>query len=477
MKSLRARLLVGMIGSLALLLLAFGLLIDALIEYTLIREFDFYLETVARTLIAAVDVGGDRFDVKLVPEAFPDIQQVEGELFSQYWRDDGTTLAKSRNLAQGDLPRLSGEGGHLQTQPLVLPNGRNARAAGLRFPVELKKSPPEISRNSPEAMTFLSLVVARDTTDLESHVRQLRGILVVAGAAAMSVGAIVAFLVIRRSLIPLYGIAGEIAAIRPDELSTRIRSAQLPTEVAPIVQRLNEMLHRLDEAFARERSLTADVAHELRTPVAGILTTAGVALSTHRSVEDCREALQDILDVARHMRSMIENLLTLARLDVQSPRFAYSEILVRDLVDRCWRGNCEKATARHVAFENRVPPGLNCISDTGALTVIMSNLLENAAEYANESGEMSVDATALGETIELRVTNSGCTLTEQQLACVFDRFWRADTSRSSANLHVGLGLALVRRLATSLRGRVWAESRDGNFIARLQLPAGERASA
>ena len=107
----------------------------------------------------------------------------------------------------------------------------------------------------------------------------------------------------------------------------------------------------------------------------------------------------------------------------------------------------------------------------------MSNLLENAAEYANESGEMSVDATALGETIELRVTNSGCTLTEQQLACVFDRFWRADTSRSSANLHVGLGLALVRRLATSLRGRVWAESRHGNFIARLQLPAGERASA
>ena len=110
MKSLRARLLVAMIGSFTLLLVAFGVFIDASIEYVLVREFDFYLETVARTLAAAVETDGTRLPVKLVPEALPDIPQVEGELFSQYWKGDGRVLARSSNLASGSLPRFHGKG-------------------------------------------------------------------------------------------------------------------------------------------------------------------------------------------------------------------------------------------------------------------------------------------------------------------------------------------------------------------------------
>ena len=283
MKSLRTRLLVGMIGSFALLLVAFGLVIDALIEYTLVREFDFYLETVARTLAAAAQIGGDRIEVKLVPEALPDIQQVEGELFSQYWKDDGTVLARSGNLEGHSLPRFSGEDGHPQVQPFVLPDGRKARAAGMRFPVPGGVPSPEGSPGSGGGDEHLTLVVARDTTDLESHVRQLRWLLLAAGAATMTVGAAVSVVVIRRSLRPLHHVAAHIAAIKEEDLGTRIPSATLPEEVIPLVQRLNELLHRLDEAFARERSLTADIAHELRTPVAGILSTAGVTLSADRA--------------------------------------------------------------------------------------------------------------------------------------------------------------------------------------------------
>jgi two-component system sensor histidine kinase BaeS len=109
------------------------------------------------------------------------------------------------------------------------------------------------------------------------------------------------------------------------------------------------------------------------------------------------------------------------------------------------------------------------------LAVIIANLLENAAEYSDESGRIVVDAVALNETVELTLTNLGCTLTDQQLECGFERFWRADTSRSNVHRHVGLGLALVRRLATCLEGRAWAETRDGNFTVRLQLPGSERA--
>lgn len=468
MKSLRTRSLVGMIGSFALLLVAFGLAIDALIEYTLVREFDFYVETVARTLAAAVQVSGERFEVKLVPEALPDIQQVEGELFSQYWKDDGATLAKSRNLADHNLPQFSGEDLHPQVQAIVLPDGRKARAAGLRFPVRSGVPIPEGSPGS-GGDEHLTLVVARDTTDLESHVRELRWLLLAAGAATMTVGAVVSVVVIRRSLRPLHYVAASIATIKEDDLSARIPATTMPEEIVPLVERLNELLHRLDEAFARERSLTADIAHELRTPVAGILSTAGVAISADRAPAEYREALEDVREIARQMRSMIENLLTLARLDSQPAQFQLEPIELAEMVEQCWRGCKDKAAGRGLTFESAVPDDLSCTSDRSALSIVFANLLDNAVEYANDNGRIEVAACKTDGIVEIEVANTGCQLTEEQVAHIFDRFWRADPSRKDASLHVGLGLALVHRIITSLGGTVEASATNGKFTVTICL--------
>jgi two-component system sensor histidine kinase QseC len=471
MKSLRARLLVGMIGSFALLLVVFGLVIDAAIEYMLVREFDFYLETVVRTLAAAVEPNGARIEVKLVPEALPDIPQVEGELFSQYWIEDGVVLAKSANLAQGDLPRFAGPVGRPLVQPLTLPDGRPARAAGLRFPVNRRLATSE------GAMTAgfgsgadLTLVVARDTTDLASHVRQLRWLLLAAGAGTMTAGAFVSWLVIQRSLRPLDRLAATIATIREDDLSARLPATTRPQELAPLVERLNELLQRLDDAFARERSLTADIAHELRTPVAGILSTAGVTLTADRSPEQYREALADVRSIARQMRIMIDNLLMLARLDAQAARFRLEPVPIRELVEAGWRPCEDKATARGLSYDNRVSSDLVWDTDRNSLAIVFANLLDNAVEYANETGRIWVTADRREDAMEVEVVNTGCQLTEDQVTHVFDRFWRADASRKDASLHVGLGLPLVRRLVTALGGAVSAEAARGLFTVRIRLP-------
>ncbi len=458
MKSLRTRLLVGMIGSFALLLLVFGLVIDASIEYMLVREFDFYLETVGRTLAAAVDHGRAGIRVKLVPEALPDIQQVEGELFSQYWTDDGAVLAKSTNLSSNNLPRFHAAAGQPQIRTFVLPDGRHARAAGMRFPL-------------PGDRRHLTVVVARDTSDLESHVWELRWLLLAAGAGTMAVGAVVSVGVIRRSLMPLGRLASAIAAIREEDLAARIPADKMPDEMVPVVQRLNELLGRLEQAFVRERSLTADIAHELRTPVGGILSTAGVALTSDRAPAEYQEALEDVRGIARRMRSMIESLLMLARLDFQAAGFQQERIHLRDLVSSCWQRFHNIAAARGLVFENHVPDDVSLLSDPDALSIVFSNLLENAAEYSNECGTVRVNARNADGAVELEVANTGCTLSEEQVAHVFDRFWRADPSRKDSSSHAGLGLALVRRIATSLGGTASAEGNDDEFTVRLRLPA------
>jgi heavy metal sensor kinase len=478
MKSLRARLLVGMIGSLVLLLFVFGLVIDAAIEYMLVREFDFYLETVARTLAAAVETDGTHVEVKLVPEALPDIQQAEGELFSQYWTEDGAVLAKSANLAHGDLPRFAGPIGQPQVQPLTLPDGRRARGAGLRFPINRRPRAPERSLSVPPGRdAYLTLVVARDTTDLASHVRQLRGLLLAAGAGAMTAGAFVSWVVIQHSLRPLHRLAAAIAAIREDDLSARLPAATRPREIAPLVERLNELLERLEDAFARQRTLTADIAHELRTPVAGILSTAGVILTTDRSTAEYREALEDVRSIARRMRIMTDNLLMLARLDSQPAPLQREPVPIRELVEWGWHACHEKAMIRRLSFQNAVSGALVWETDRNALAMIMANLLDNAVEYANESGRIRVTANRSTDAVAIVVANTGCELTQDQIARVFDRFWRADAARKDASLHVGLGLALVRRLVTSLGGTANAAAAEGEFSVCIRLPSIERRAA
>jgi two-component system heavy metal sensor histidine kinase CusS len=259
-------------------------------------------------------------------------------------------------------------------------------------------------------------------------------------------------------------------------LSARVPTATLPEEIVPLVQRLNEFLHRLDEAFARERSLTADIAHELRTPVAGILSTAGVTLSADRAPAEYQEALEDVRGIARRMRSMIENLLTLARLDFQPAQFQFEPVNLREMIENGWRGYQEKAAGRGLAFENAVPGDLCSRSDRNALSIVFVNLLENAVEYANANGRIGVTARRADGVVEVEVRNTGCQLTAQQATHVFDRFWRADPSRKDANLHVGLGLALVRRIMTSLGGAVEATAAGGEFAVQVSIPAARKAS-
>jgi len=479
MNSLRARLLVGMIGSFALLLAVFGLVLDRVIEFTLVREFDFYLQTLAETLAAAAEADGKHVTVKLVPESLLGLAHVEGELFSQYWTADGAVLARSQNLGGRDLPHSPREAGSTDDRSGVLPfklwDGRGGRVAQLRFRPNARPV-AETSPSLPGTGGSLTVAVARDTTDLESHIRQLRGLLLAAGIGAMGVGAVVSVIVIRRSLQPLSEVAAGIAAIGSDELSTRLSAAALPEEIVPLVCRLNELLQRLEGAFVRERSLTADVAHELRTPLAGILATVGVTLSADRTAAEYQEAFEDVRGIARQMRAMIENLLTLARLDAGQAPAPQETVELHEMVARIWR-SCEPlAAARGLVFVNEVPDGLCCLADRTALGVLLSNLLENAVQYADDRGRIWVSVQRANGTASFVVANSGCTLTGDQVARVFDRFWRADAARREASLHVGLGLALVRRIAESWGGTAMATvDGEGTFQVQVAWPSHDRS--
>lgn len=151
-------------------------------------------------------------------------------------------------------------------------------------------------------------MVAKETKPIRNDLRTLAWILAGTTAAGASVAATLAWLVVSRALVPVRQLSREIAGIKPSELGQRVEVAGLPSEVQPVAERLNEMLGRLAIAFERERAFTADAAHELRTPLAGIRSIAEVAVSSPQSVEESGRDFREIVQVTTGMQAMVEKV-------------------------------------------------------------------------------------------------------------------------------------------------------------------------
>ena len=352
-------------------------------------------------------------------------------------------------------------------------NGQPQRTVGFKFIPRLSDSDrvtdPQLTKEQ-----ALTLVVARDASGLHRQLHLLQWLLLITSGATMALSVFVAALVVRRGLEPLNSIANEIAAIKEDNLAARIKTTSVPAEIIPIKNRLNDLLSRLEDAFKRERRFTADVAHELRTPLAGIRSTIEVTLTRARHQDEYKRVLCDCQAIVENMQTMVNNLLMLARLDAQQISFHSEQIRLAEMVNSCWRSLCDKALVRENGFENRIPVEMTCDSDPEHLSMVFMNLLDNAVEYTNNGGQIWATGRQADDSIEITVANTGCTLTSEQAAQVFDCFWRGDSSRKDAGVHCGLGLALVQRIVRALGGYTIVDVQNsGIFTIRLALPRGQ----
>ena len=327
----------------------------------------------------------------------------------------------------------------------------------------------------------LDVVVAAGTAEIEKQLSFLAVLFVVTGLATMAVSGAVAWLVVSRGLRPLDEVAETMAGLDETGLKQRVANDGVPREIEPVVRQLNGLLERLDEAFERERTLTADVAHELRTPVAEIRTIAEITLNRLRDPEEYRRAHAETLDAVRTLQGMIETLLVLARLEAGQLQPRFCAVPLQPLLAQHWAQVGSGAEARGVSFEHFCPSDVVLSADPSLLDVVLSNVLANAATYASDGGSISVEVRPSEAHCQVRISNTGSVVNRSEVARVFDRFWRADPSRGSAGRNCGLGLSLVRRAMEVMGGQAEAGiGQDDCFTLSLtfqtpaQPPAGPR---
>jgi two-component system sensor histidine kinase QseC len=288
---------------------------------------------------------------------------------------------------------------------------------------------------------------------------------------------LIVILAVQRSLQPLTAMAKEAASDPAVTSGQRFAVAGMPNELAPICRYLNELVGRLQTAFERERRFTADVAHELRTPIAELRAITEVALHYPTTAAENSETLRDALAISGHMESVVTTLLSLARCDSGHPSVAMESIDLPVLAQKTWRSLAEQAAARQVEVAWDVPESAVVESNPTLLAGVVSNLLSNAATYCRAGGRIACRIERRADATVLEVSNTTESLTADDLAHMFEPFWRKDAARSSGS-HAGLGLALSRAYCNVLGATLAAEMAQENVIRLvLRLPIGSALSS
>jgi two-component system heavy metal sensor histidine kinase CusS len=262
--------------------------------------------------------------------------------------------------------------------------------------------------------------------------------------------------VARRGMRPLREIARHAHGITATQLHERIGSAQWPPELVHVARSFDDMLQRLEASFVQLSRLSADLAHELRTPINNLMGEAEVALSRHRTNAEYRRVIESSQEEFGRLSRLIESMLFLARAEsAETP-------LQREQLDG--RAELERVREFFEALADQRQVRVSC-SGSASLRVdsilfrrAVSNLLSNALEHTPAGGRVELNVEHRGEAVEVSVSDTGCGVEGQHLPRLFDRFYRVDQARSGPARGTGLGLALVKSIVELHQGSAQIES-------------------
>lgn len=463
MRSIRRQLTREMLVSLSVLLGAGLVAIGFTVRTRLTHALDATLLAQGRAVGALTEYEGGSIQFDFSSDFLREYSGRRTRHYFELWTASGSVIRRSPALRGADLERPATiVEGRPRFYDLTLPNGRHGRAVCLRL--RLQETNPRTDASEAGRIT-VDLVAAIDRGELDETLSGL--IAAVAGIGVLMAAAVLVLVprLLSRGLSPLERLGADAATIDAHTLSFRFETTKLPVELRPIADRLNELLARLEASFERERRFSADLAHELRTPLAELRSLLECALKWPESREPSTD--QEALDIARELESLVGRMLAIARGERGSLQLVREHTDVAAFADECWRTHEAAARARGLTIRFDVQAG-TVDADRTLFRSILSNLFENAVAYAPQGTAIEVWGGPRGDRFVLHVANPAGELTDDDVARLFDRFWRKDAARSGGR-HLGLGLNLASTFADAMG---WTIAAETDAQSRLVLTLG-----
>jgi two-component system sensor histidine kinase QseC len=404
-----------------------------------VEQFDDALRAKVMAVSTLTEQQGNRVTIDNSNQFMRAFSGKDPQDFFELWDSAGNVLARSESLNGADLPWHPGNEMRPKFHYLTLPNGRPGRATALNFKPEVNdEGDGPASRN-----LEVQLVVASDRADLDEALTELLTIAGVCGVLLLIATLWVVPRVLKRGLQPLERLGEQAARIDAHSLTERFPAASLPAELQPICGRLNDLLARLEQSFERERRFSADLAHELRTPLSELRSQAECALKWPESREPAAD--RDTLAIATQMEAIVTNLLALARGEQGRLASSLQPVTLPAVVEEAWQRCATRAEARQLRTRFTLAP-ITARADPALLRSILGNLFDNAVDYTPPGGEVTVDTLLEDAEAVVRIANTTDNLEAADLPKLFDRFWRKEAARTGGK-NFGLGLSIARTFA------------------------------
>jgi heavy metal sensor kinase len=295
--------------------------------------------------------------------------------------------------------------------------------------------------------------------------------LTAAGSGILVLGLAGGWWLATRAIRPIEDISATAGKIAAGELSQRINAADTESELGRLAGVLNSTFARLEAAFAHQARFTSDASHELRTPVSVILSQTQTVLSRERGASEYREALEACQRAAQRMRTLTESLLELARLDAGQEPMKREPFDLSRVVRECVELVRPLADQRNIQILCDLS-SVECLGDAERLSQVATNLLSNAIQFNRQGGEVRISACNDNGAALLTVTDTGEGIAAEHLPHLFERFYRADPSRSRNQGRTGLGLAICKAIVDAHGGTIEVASQPGagtTFTVKLPL--------
>jgi len=279
------------------------------------------------------------------------------------------------------------------------------------------------------------------------------------------------WLIIGQALQPVEKIGLTARRIADGNLAERINIEETESELGQLAGVLNSTFARLEAAFAQQKQFTADAAHELRTPLAVLISEAQTTLARERGMADYKDSIEASLETVQQMRRLTDSLLELARFDGGQENLRREKINLALLAEDSLKLVRPLAAQRNLHIRSDLEP-VDVYVDAGRLSQVVTNFLTNAVRYNRENGEIRVATHLQDDFAILSVADTGEGISSKDLPRVFERFYRGDKSRSTGGN--GLGLAISKAIVEAHGGTIEVASEMGKgttFALRLPFRA------
>ena len=273
------------------------------------------------------------------------------------------------------------------------------------------------------------------------------------------------YVIVNRALKPVKQLTQTTKQIQSgNDLSKRIELGTGKDEIYILANTIDEMFNRLETAFENEKQFTSDASHELRTPIAVIISQCEYALEKAKTKQEYQEALAIVLEHTQKMSQLVNHLLTLSRINQNTYNIEQETIDFSELVEMSILPFTEEENELNISIVSKIKPNITLTGDQTLLMRLVGNLVENSIKYGKQNGETIVSLTDENDIITLSVKDNGIGIDKKDQDKIFNRFYQVNTSRNDG---LGLGLAMSKWIANVHNASITVESDLGqgsNFI-------------